>query len=74
MLEPGDRVILETPVGECTYELDEETFTVLPTQTEVVDNTPDQARLTLTTCHPKGSARQRLVATAKMVSAETFDA
>ena len=74
LLEPGDRVILETPIGSCTYELDLEPFIVSPTQTEVVDNTPDEARLTLTTCHPKGSARQRLIVTATMVSAESFDA
>lgn len=73
-LEPGDRIILETPVGECTYELDFEPFIVAPNQVGVVANTPEEARLTLTTCHPKGSARQRLIATAKMVSAETFDA
>lgn len=73
LLEPGDRVVLETPVGSCTYET-EGTSIVAPTATEVVANTPDEARLTLTTCHPKGSARQRLVLTATMVSAESFDA
>ncbi|MDE0804852.1 MAG: class D sortase, partial [Acidimicrobiales bacterium] len=45
VLEPGDRITLETPVGECVYELREESFVVSPTQTEVVDNTPDEARL-----------------------------
>lgn len=74
LLEPGDRVTLETPIGECTYEVDVDPFIVRPDQTEVVDNTPDEARLTLTTCHPKGSARQRLILTATMISAETFDA
>ena len=74
VLEPGDRITLETPIGTCTYEVGEAPFIVAPTQTEVVDNTPDEARLTLTTCHPKGSARERLVLTATMVSAETFDA
>lgn len=73
-LQPGDRVTLETPIGECTYEVDKDPFIVAPTQTDVVDNTPDAARLTLTTCHPKGSARERLILTATMVSAETFDA
>ena len=73
-LEPGDRITLETPIGECTYEVDDDPFIVSPTQTEVVENTPEAAKLTLTTCHPKGSARQRLVLHATMVSAETFDA
>lgn len=74
LLEPGDRIILETPIGRCTYEMNQPSFIVAPTQTDVVDNTPDEARLTLTTCHPKGSARQRLIVTATMVSAEAFDA
>lgn len=73
-LEPGDRVTLETPVGECTYEVDVDPFIVTPDQTEVVDNTPESASLTLTTCHPKGSAQKRLILKATMVSAETFDA
>jgi sortase (surface protein transpeptidase) len=40
---------------------------VSPKQVEVVANTPDEATLTLTTCHPKGSARQRLIVKATMV-------
>jgi sortase (surface protein transpeptidase) len=35
---------------------------------EVVANTPEEATLTLTTCHPKGSARQRLIVKATLVS------
>jgi sortase A len=54
-LEPGDRITLETPVGECTYEIQEAPFVVAPTRIDVVANTPEEARLTLTTCHPKGS-------------------
>lgn len=73
-LEAGDRIILTTPIGKCTYEVQHDPFIVAPTQVEVVANTPNQARLTLTTCHPKGSARQRLVVTSTMVSAESFDA
>jgi sortase (surface protein transpeptidase) len=52
----------------------ERTWVTVPTDVAVVANTPDQARLTLTTCHPKGSARQRLILSATMVSAEAFDA
>lgn len=74
VLEPGDRIVLETPIGRCTYEMREVPFIVPPTQVDVVANTPDQATLTLTTCHPKGSARQRLIVQAVMVSAESFDA
>ena len=72
-LEPGDRITLETPIGSCTYEV-ERTWVTDPTDIGVVANTPDQAKLTLTTCHPKGSARQRLILSATMVSAEAFDA
>ncbi|HEU5083234.1 MAG TPA: class E sortase [Acidimicrobiales bacterium] len=73
VLQSGDRITLETPIGACTYEV-ERTWITEPTDIGVVANTPDQARLTLTTCHPKGSARQRLILTATMVSAESFDA
>ena len=72
-LEAGDRITLETPIGSCTYEV-ERTWITDPRDVGVVANTPDQARLTLTTCHPKGSARQRLILSATMVSAESFDA
>jgi len=72
-LQAGDRITLETPIGQCTYEVERSWITV-PTDIGVVANTPDQARLTLTTCHPKGSARQRLIVRATMVSAEAFDA
>jgi sortase A len=68
LLEPGMKVTLQTPIGECTYEITEEPFAVSPKQVDVVANTPDEAMLTLTTCHPKGSARQRLIIKATMVS------
>jgi sortase A len=72
-LESGDRITLVTPIGQCTYEV-ERIWVTVPTDIGVVANTPDQARLTLTTCHPKGSARERLILSATMVSAEAFDA
>lgn len=74
LLEPGDTITLETPIGECTYEVAADPFVVRPDQTEVVANTRDEAKLTLTTCHPKGSARQRLVLSATMTRSEFFDA
>ena len=70
LLDVGDRITLITPIGECTYELNQEPFVVAPTQTEVVTNTPEEATLTLTTCHPKGSARQRLIVKATMISSD----
>ncbi len=43
---------------------------VAPTDVWVVDNTPD-AELTLTACHPKGSASQRIVIKAKLVPSKS---
>ena len=60
LLKPGDTIVLETPIGSCTYKMVSPPFIVTPTDTHVVDATPVPT-LTLTTCHPKGSARQRLI-------------
>ena len=68
LLEVGDEITLETPIGKCTYAVSEEPFIVAPRQTDVVANTPSRATLTLTTCHPKGSAKQRLIIKADLVS------
>jgi sortase A len=73
LLEPGDRITLETPIGSCTYEVSEKPFAVAPTQTDVVANTPGESTLTLTTCHPKGSARQRLIIKARLVQSDLDD-
>ncbi|MFP5256421.1 MAG: class E sortase [Acidimicrobiia bacterium] len=70
LLAPGSEITLKTPVGSCTYEVTQEPFVVAPDQTEVVANTPDEATLTLTTCHPKGSARQRLIIKATLVRSD----
>ena len=66
-LRNGDEVILETPVGSCTYKISVEPFIVTPTDLSVVANDPAQKIVTLTTCHPRGSAKQRLVVKATMV-------
>ena len=68
LLEVGDRLTLETPIGDCTYEVSEEPFVVAPNRLDVIAGSPSEATLTLTTCHPKGSARQRLIVKAKLVS------
>lgn len=70
LLEIGQEITLVTPIGSCTYEVSEEPFSVRPTQTDVVANTPDEAVLTLTTCHPKGSARERLIIKATLVRSD----
>ena len=65
-LKNGDAIILETPIGTCTYEVTREPFVIAPTDFSVVANDPARQLLTLTTCHPKGSARQRLVVQATL--------
>ena len=68
ILEVGDPITLETPIGKCTYVVSEEPFIVGPRDIGVVSNTPNRATLTLTTCHPKGSAKQRLIIKADLQS------
>jgi sortase A len=59
-VKPGDKIVLETPIGACTYVAQAVPFVIAPTDYSVI--APTQVpTLTLTTCHPKGSARQRLI-------------
>lgn len=71
-LRPGDRIEIETSIGTHVYELREEWFLVAPTDVWVVDP-KDGGWLTLTTCHPKFSARQRLIVTAELVDGPNLD-
>lgn len=59
-LKPGDTIDLTTPVGGCEYQVTKAPFPVDPTDLSVLDPTADRT-VTLTTCHPKGSAAQRLI-------------
>jgi sortase A len=74
-LKTGDKVILITPFGRYTYEVvppfDQHAnpWVTTPNDWSVVSQT-NQAMLTLTTCHPKGSAQRRLIARAKLVNSE----
>jgi sortase A len=63
-LKKGDVIVLETPIGACTYEVDRDPFIVAPTDFSVIANDPAKKSLTLTTCHPRGSAAKRLIVTA----------
>jgi sortase A len=65
-LQPGDEINIETLAGKFTYEMTSQLI-VKPTDVHVVDNTLD-AQLTLTSCHPKFSAEQRIVIKAKLVA------
>ncbi|HUW02023.1 MAG TPA: class E sortase [Acidimicrobiales bacterium] len=80
-LDPGDEIIVTTLQGEFRYEVMPQPtdqvddggnpvtsghFIVSPSQIEVLDDFGDN-RLTLTACHPKYSARQRIVVVAELV-------
>ena len=65
-LKSGDVIILETPIGSCTYEITVEPRIILPTDLSVVANDLTRKMLTLTTCHPKGSAAKRLYVQAQL--------
>lgn len=70
-LHTGSEITLQTPIGSCTYRVTKSPFVVSPKALEVLANTPDEATLTLTTCHPKGSARQRLIVRATLVRSDS---
>jgi sortase A len=59
-LAVGDPIVVATTYGTFTYTVSQAPFPVSPKQVEVLDTTAT-ASLTLTTCHPKYSARQRLI-------------
>ncbi|HET7488302.1 MAG TPA: sortase [Acidimicrobiales bacterium] len=74
-LKSGDAIILETPVGSCTYEVNEKgPFVTTPTDFSVVANDPGTHALTLTSCHPKGSAKERIVVKASLTKSATTKA
>lgn len=63
-LEAGDEIVVRTESGGFTYRVLEKKI-VRPTDLSVIDPTED-SRLTLTTCHPVGSARERLIVVAEL--------
>lgn len=66
-MKAGDQVILETPFKIYHYVVlppfggHANPWPIYPTDTSVLANVPGKYYLTLTTCHPKGSATQRLI-------------
>lgn len=65
-LNPGDTIELTTPIGGCVYQVSRAPWVVPPSELSVIDPTGERS-LTLTTCHPKGSAAQRLIVRATWV-------
>jgi sortase A len=66
-LVPGDEIKVLTTQGEFTYEVipapgqtEQAWYVVKPSQVEVLDDVGDN-RITLTACHPKYSARERII-------------
>ena len=64
-LGPGDEILIDTLYGHFRYRVTQQLI-VAPTEISVVGPTPD-AQLTLTTCNPRLSARERLVIHAKLI-------
>jgi sortase A len=67
-LVAGDEILVETVQGDFRYLVTEQLI-VSPTQVDVLDDKGDN-RLTLTACHPKYSARQRIVVVAMLAPDE----
>lgn len=73
-LEPGDEITVTTIQGTFTYrviaqESGKGHFIVSPDRVDVLDQDFEESpnRLTLTACHPKFSARQRIIVVAELV-------
>jgi sortase A len=65
-LAPGDQVVFHMPDADHTYAV-RETIIVEPTDLWVVDQT-ETPTFTLVACHPKGSARERIVVKGDLVA------
>lgn len=70
-LRRGDRVILTTPVGRHVYEIEAAPRVVEPDDWSVVNRYPKRGSfLTLTSCHPEGSADYRIVVRGRLVDSQ----
>ena len=68
LLKAGDEIDVTTRQGQFVYRVSN-IKVVSPSDVSVIKNTSDN-RLTLTTCHPKFSAAQRLIITAALAPGE----
>ena len=69
-LEAGDNIYFQTNTNQYTYTVSEVKI-VDPSETYLLSSFGDD-RITLTTCHPKFSARQRLVVIGMLTKVEVF--
>jgi sortase (surface protein transpeptidase) len=78
-MRPGDEVELETPFKIFHYFVvpafggHANPWPVSKSDTSVLVDSPTKHLLTLTTCHPKGSARERLILRLELNPALTED-
>lgn len=76
-VQPGDKIYLDTPFATFeytsvkTWDGLKNPHPVAPDDISVLDQPKNKRLLTLTTCHPKGSAAQRLILRAEL-TARTF--
>ncbi|HVL65357.1 MAG TPA: class E sortase [Actinomycetota bacterium] len=67
-LGPGDKVILTTPIGRHVYQVISRPIVVDPYDWSAIHDYPKGGSfLTLTSCHPEGSAQYRIVVRAKLI-------
>jgi sortase A len=67
-LRKGDRITITTHAGKFVYAVTRDPFPVQPTDYYVVSNSPGPM-LTLTSCHPRYSAAERLIVKARLLPA-----
>lgn len=67
-LRPGDEIVLTTPIGQHTYEVTRQPWVVDPRDwSPIYDVAKRGSYLTLTSCHPEGSAAYRIIVRAELV-------
>lgn len=73
-LVEGDKIVLTTPVGKHTYEITSPPWVVSPNDWSPIESFQKGGSfLTLTSCHPEGSAAYRIIVRAELTeSSDTF--
>lgn len=67
-LAPGDKIVLTTPIGKHTYEVTTDPWVVDPQNwAPIYEYKKSGSFLTLTSCHPEGSAAYRIIVRAELV-------
>ena len=69
-LKQGDTIEVTTPIGGCVYQVSRAPYVVPPTDVSVLEPTSERS-ITLTTCHPRGSAAERLIVRGTLVKNTT---